>query len=134
MVAVVVAQAERYPPGLNPDLCPNHLYCSSIHYSPHVPYAVAANHNYPAGVSPVSCPNYPYCSHYVSHVAAASLPRYSAARVPCQCHVLSSVYLVKCFDISVVPRTVCWALTSCCTSWFLLSLGTVHIPCIFRVN
>ena len=80
LAAVVVAQAERYPAGLNPDLCPNYPYCNTVRYSPYVPYAVAASHNYPAGVSPVSCPNYPYCSHYVPHVAAASVPRYSAAR------------------------------------------------------
>ena len=80
LAVVVVAQAERYPAGLNPDLCPNYPYCSSVHYSPYVPYAVASSHNYPAGVNPISCPNYPYCSQYVPHVAVASVLRYSAAR------------------------------------------------------
>jgi hypothetical protein len=56
LAAVVVAQAERCHEGLNPDLCHNYPYCSSIHYSPYVPNAVATNHNYPARVVPSLVP------------------------------------------------------------------------------
>ncbi|KDR21744.1 hypothetical protein L798_02805 [Zootermopsis nevadensis] len=69
--AVAMVQAERYPAGLNPGLCPNYPYCNSaasFHYAPHAasaahnyaphaaaaahnyaPHAAAAAHNYPAG-------------------------------------------------------------------------------------
>ncbi|XP_021915347.1 cuticle protein 1 [Zootermopsis nevadensis] len=99
--AVAMVQAERYPAGLNPGLCPNYPYCNSaasFHYAPHAasaahnyaphaaaaahnyaPHAAAAAHNYPAGVSPASCPNYPYCSH---HVPVGPLPGYHARQYP----------------------------------------------------
>ena len=84
IMAVVAAQADKYPAGLNPALCPNYPHCDNVLLALYgntgytVPYAFAA-HNYPAGVNPATCPNYPYCSNYLP---VAPLPGYHTRQLP----------------------------------------------------
>ncbi|PSN32952.1 Cuticle protein 1, partial [Blattella germanica] len=90
IVAVAVAQADKYPAGLSPALCPNYPHCDNAlialysNNAPAVPYASA--YNYPAGVSPAACPNYPFCGalaplgyhvrEYPAGVSPAACPNY----------------------------------------------------------
>ncbi|XP_069703577.1 cuticle protein 1-like [Periplaneta americana] len=91
LVAVAAAQADKYPAGLNPAVCPNYPHCDNAVVALYnnlgqvaVPYTAAQN--YPAGVSPAACPNYPYCGSYAplgyhvreypAGVSAAACPNY----------------------------------------------------------
>nr|CAD7458588.1 unnamed protein product [Timema tahoe] len=89
VVVAVVAQADRYPAGLNPALCPNFPLCDNalvaLYNNPApgapIPYSapVQTAAGYPAGVNPASCPNYPYCSNQVQ---VAPLPGYATREYP----------------------------------------------------
>lgn len=90
LVGVVYGQADKYPAGLNPAVCPNYPDCDNsivaLYNAPAAPLPYAAAEGYPAGVNPAACPNYPYCGaisppgyfvrQYPAGVAPASCPNY----------------------------------------------------------
>ncbi|XP_030388320.1 uncharacterized protein LOC115634610 [Scaptodrosophila lebanonensis] len=60
------AGGDKYPAGVNPQVCPNYPFCDVN--AGHAAAPVAApplpgwtERLYPAGVSPHQCPNFPYC-------------------------------------------------------------------------
>nr|XP_018903660.1 PREDICTED: cuticle protein 1-like [Bemisia tabaci] len=89
LVAVVLAQAQQWPAGLNPAACPNYPNCDNTVVALYggLPYAAPVARSYPAGVPAAACPNYPFCGsaaapagyvarEYPAGVPAAACPNY----------------------------------------------------------
>ncbi|KAF4531701.1 hypothetical protein B566_EDAN012512 [Ephemera danica] len=78
----VYAQADKYPAGLNPALCPNYPNCDNtvVHLTRAAPVAWTAPHGrqYPAGVNPALCPNYPYCDNGATYPIAYAASTWGA--------------------------------------------------------
>ncbi|GLH13686.1 Cuticle protein 1 [Gryllus bimaculatus] len=79
--ALAAPQADRYPAGLNPALCPNYPHCDNSLIAAYGPAAAAAPRarEYPAGVPAAACPNYPFCN---VNLHAPPLPGFSARLYP----------------------------------------------------
>ncbi|XP_071448531.1 cuticle protein 1-like [Hetaerina americana] len=97
VAAAMCVEADRYPAGLSPALCPNYPHCDNALIALHssnpsavTPYAAPLYHygrEYPAGVHPAACPNYPYCNTvgYPYPYAAPLTREYPAGVHPAAC-------------------------------------------------